>query len=652
MDRLNRFPQMMQQYLMRRVREAETEADERKFSMRTRKDALAYQEALRKKMRKVFGPLPRKTPLKPVLTGSFERDAYTVEKVMFESRPDFPVTASLYVPKGYDAPMPGVIAPCGHSGNGKAADAYQSFAQGLASKGYVVLSYDPVSQGERTQYPDGKGGSKVGICCPEHNHMGSQQGLVGEFFGTWRVWDGIRALDYLLTRPEVDPTRLGVTGNSGGGTLTSLIVANDDRYLVAGPGCYVTTWRRNAENELPADSEQQPPLALSLGMDMDDLFGLHAPKPLILLTQEKDFFDQRGALESFARLKHLYKLLGAEDNVAMVTGPAHHGFAQPLREAMYSFFNKACGKKESGKEPPVVVETDEQMQVTPTGQVSDLDRAPRTVFSFTAEKAQQLADKRKPLRGDDLRKAITKLLALKKRSGVPDYRILRPVGRRTDYPRPFATHFAVQTEPDIEALVYKLEDEGLCSRPAPGKQAVLYVPHQSSDEDLATDALVKELAEQEQSFFTVDCRGTGESQPNTCGRNQYLNIYGSDYFYASFGIMFGEPYVGWRVHDILSVLDWMESYGYKKVHLVGRGWGSVPAVFAAVLDPRVKQVTLKNAPVSFTEWATTEMLRWPLSTCPRNVLQVLDLPDCYAALKSKKLRLVEPWNAEMQPCGE
>jgi len=648
MQYLNRFPQMMQTYLMGRVREIEAEADALKFGMRTQKEALAYQKALAKKLRKVFGPLPKRTALNPVITGEFERERYRVEKVLFESRPGFPVTALLYIPKGRRFPLPCVLAPCGHTANGKAGDAYQAYCQGLAAKGYVVLQYDPISQGERLQYPDGKGGSWIGGCCAEHNQIGNQQILVGEFFGTWRVWDGIRALDYLLSREEVDPRHVGLTGNSGGGTMTTWLAANDQRFTMAAPGCFVTTWRRNAENELPADSEQQPPFALALGLDLDDLFGLHAPKPLILLTQELDYFDQRGACEAYARLKHLYTLLGAPENVQMFTGPGHHGYAQPLREAMYAFFNKACGKtRESAKEPELSIEPDEALNVTRTGQVDELK--PRTAFNFTAERSKALAAKRKGLSGEALQRALKRLLCLPKRSGVPEYRVLRNLGEREGYPKPYATCYVVETEQDVQAIVYKLEDEGRASRPLPGKSAVLYLPHMSSDEDLQSEPLTRQLAKEAEAFFAMDYRGVGESRPNTCGMDTYLDPYGSDYFYTSYQLMLGEPYVGRRTHDVLAVLDWLEAYGYARVHLAGRGWGSLPALFAAVLDERVKQITLKNAPLSYAEWAETENMRWPLSSCLPFVLETLDLPDCYRELRRKKLRIIRPWSAEAKP---
>jgi len=170
----------------------------------------------------------------------------------------------------------------------------------------------------------------------------------------------------------------------------------------------------------------------------------------------------------------------------------------------------------------------------------------------------------------------------------------------------------------------------------------------SSHQDLCEDALVKKLGKKAPAFFAMDYRGVGESTPNTCGANTFLDIYGSDYFYTSYQTMFGEPYIGRRTHDVLAVLDWMQAYGYDDVHLVGRGWGSLPALFAAVLDKRVKQITLKNAPIAFAEWATTENMQWPESSCLQGVLHKLDLPDCYKALKPKKLQLVQPWSAEMK----
>ena len=132
------------------------------------------------------------------------------------------------------------------------------------------MLYDPIGQGERLQYVDKNGQPRLRPGTREHLYAGNQQFLVGQFFGSWRAWDGVRALDYLLTRKEVDSTHLGVTGNSGGGTMTTWLCGLERRWTMAAPSCFVTTFRHNLENELPADTEQCPPRALALGLDHED----------------------------------------------------------------------------------------------------------------------------------------------------------------------------------------------------------------------------------------------------------------------------------------------------------------------------------------------------------------------------------------------
>jgi dienelactone hydrolase/pimeloyl-ACP methyl ester carboxylesterase len=598
---------------------------------------------VREKIAASFGPFPAKTPLNPRVTGVVQRDQYTIEKVIFESRPAFPVTANLYLPKGRKFPLPGVVGSCGHSNNGKANDAYQSFAQGLARLGYVVLIYDPIGQGERLQYAGEDLKSRIGVGVNEHLVAGNQQYLVGEFFGAWRAWDGIRALDYLLTRSEVDPRHVGLTGNSGGGTLTTWLCGWEQRWTMAAPSCFVTTFRRNLENELPQDTEQCPPRALALGLNHEDFLAALAPKPVIILEQEKDYFDVRGTEEAFARLKRLYGLLGAEENIAMFVGPTYHGYSRENREAMYQWFNRVTGISDAKTEPTLVLEKDETLYCTPRGQL--LEPQPRTVYSFTKQKSQELARRRQPLPDAALREALVAVLKLPPREGLPDYRILRSLPSRK-YPQRHFAHYAVETEPNIETIVIRLADEPLMSRPPRGiPRAVLYVAHLSSDAELRDEPLVGQLLKDEPdaAFYACDLRGTGESRPNTCGQNQFFQPYGSDFFYAAYAIMLDAPLIGQKTYDVLRVVDWLVSLGHREVHLAGQGWGAIPATFAAVLSDAVVQVTLKNALTSYSEVAESENYRWPLSTLLPGVLEQFDLPDCFRVLAAKQLRQIEPW---------
>jgi dienelactone hydrolase len=279
------------------------------------------------------------------------------------------------------------VGSCGHSHNGKAEPAYQSFCQGLARMGYVVLIFDPIGQGERLQYGHVEKPERPGVGVGEHLLAGNQQFLVGEFFGSWRAWDGIRALDYLLSRPEVDPKHIGITGNSGGGTMTTWLCGLDPRWTMAAPGCFVTTMRRNLENELPQDTEQCPPRCLALGLDHSDFLAAMAPKPVVILAKEKDFFDVRGSEEAFRRLKRIYALLGAEENVKLHIGPTAHGYTIENREAMYQWFNRVTGISDAKTEPKLTIENEEDLWAAPKGQVAGLKS--KTVFSFTQEQAKQ-----------------------------------------------------------------------------------------------------------------------------------------------------------------------------------------------------------------------------------------------------------------------
>lgn len=637
---------MVQEYFVQRVRDAEQAVIAAQEALKTKADAEAYVKGVQERIRESFGPFPERTPLNPQITGVVGRETYKIEKLIFESRPGFLVTANVYVPKGREFPVPGVIGTCGHSTNGKAAEAYQSFAQGLARQGYVCLIYDPISQGERLQYPDEKLESKHRPGVGEHLYGGNQQFLVGEFLGMWRAWDGIRALDYLLTREEVDPKHVGVTGNSGGGTMTTWLCGLEQRWTMAAPSCFVTTFRRNMENELPADTEQCPPKVLSLQLDHADFLAAMAPKPVIVLAKERDFFDARGAEEAYARLKRIYQLLGAEENISLFIGPTYHGYSQENREAMYRWFNRATGVSSAETEPEIIIEKDETLWCAPQGQVVNLKSRP--IHEFTREKSQQLASKREPLSGDDLKQAVAGTLKLPTGEGKPDFRILRPQTVRK-YPFPYAITYAVQTEPGIQAIVYRLSEERMYSRPfREQKRAVLYVSHHSADAELREEPLIGEFVESEKEavLFTCDVRGIGDSRPDTCGTNSFLTPYGSDYFYAIHSLMLDRPYVGQKTLDVIRVIDWLKSVGHTEVHLAARGWGTIPATFAALFSPTVKQITLKNALTSYTDVAESESYSWPLSSFLPNVLAKFDLPDCYRELESRNLRQIEPWGAD------
>ncbi len=633
----NRFPRMVQEHFVRKLRLHDEMHRARIFGLKNQPQAEAYVHEVREKISLSFGRWPTKTPLNPRVVRVIKRGGYRIENIIFESRPGFLVTANLYLPDKIEKPIPGVVGTCGHSTNGKAAEPYQAFAQGLARLGYGCLIYDPIGQGERLQYLHDDLKPKLRAGTREHINAGNQQLLIGEFFGSWRAWDGIRALDYLLTRPEIDPKHVGVTGNSGGGTMSNWLAGLDERWTMAAPSCFVTTFRRNLENELPADSEQCPPKVLALGLDHCDFLAAMAPKPVVILAKERDYFDARGAEDAFNRLKHLYSLYGKEENVRLFIGPSYHGFSQENREAMYQLFDQATGIKETRTEPEIRIEPDEELWCTPKGQVGGIGS--RTIFSVTAGLSKRYAELRRSLRGQPLKNELQRLLNLPDAHGTPEYRILRPTGGRK-YPTKYHASYVLETEPTAQAIVTRLSMERWYSRPPQGgKKAVLYVSHRSADAEMRENEWVRDRIKVagETPFFAMDARGIGDSMPNTCGRSSFDSPYGNDFFYASHALMLDQPYVGQRTHDVLRVIDWLASFGHTEIELIANEWGTIPATFAAVLSKSVTKVALNKPLASYSEIAESEMYDWPVAMFLPGALLTLDLPDCYAELRKRKV---------------
>ena len=468
--------------------------------------------------------------------------------------------------------------------------------------------------------------------------MGNQMRLFGQSMGAWRAWDGIRGVDYLLSRPEADPTRIGVTGNSGGGTMSTYLCGLEDRFTMAAPSCFVTTYLSNLENELPADSEQIPPRIIGMGLDMSAFFIAQLPRPVLLMGQKNDYFDVRGLTQTYEELRRLYRIVGAEENVQMFVGPTNHGYHLENREAMYGFFMTHAGVAGRKKEKELPVEPEETLYASPEGQVHKMGA--RRVFDFNRDSADAI--QRPKLPQAELKRRIGKVLTLPTRTAAPHYRVMRQRGKDTER---YAYHssFAVETEPGIQAVLHVLSNETFYFHFPERREATLYVPHISSQQDVTDDA-----SPHVDPLFALDVRSIGQTVPLTCANRDFFAPYGNDYFYASYSEMFGESYLGRRVHDLLATLDLLQGQGYKQIHLHGRGLGAVVATFAACLHPLAKQVTLANALLSYHELTQVPVQSWPLSSIAVGVLPHFDLPDCLKLLAKKHLTIVDPWNSQME----
>ncbi len=331
------------------------------------------QEDLRQKLLQMIGGLPTvKTDLHAVITGKIQMDGFTIEKLVYQSLPGIYVTALVYVPNDHASKHPAVLVPAGHAADGKLH--YQALSQRLAGRGYVVISWDPVGQGERSQFWDSKAQkSRYNLICAEHAVMGNLAYLAGANLARWEVWDGIRAVDYLLTRPDVDGERISITGTSGGGTQTALIAALDPRIKVAVPSCYITSLPMRMSNRIFVDPDSDPEQDLfgmiSNGVDHPGLVLLMYPRPVMVAAAVLDFFPIEGTRKTFRELRGLYARFGHGDRLAMVEGYHGHQYSTENQQAALNFLDHFNQMPVRTGLPPMKELDGEALRCTRTGQV-------------------------------------------------------------------------------------------------------------------------------------------------------------------------------------------------------------------------------------------------------------------------------------------
>ena len=338
------------------------------------RELLKMQDEVRQKLLQMIGGLPEvKTDLHPRVTGRIQMDGFTIEKLIFQSLPRVYVTALVYVPDDRSKKHPAVLVPAGHAADGKFH--YQALSQRLVGRGYVVISWDPVGQGERSQFWDATTGkSRYNLICGEHAVMGNLAYLAGANLARWEIWDGIRAVDYLLTRPEVDAERISITGTSGGGTQATLIAALDGRIKVAVPSCYISALPMRIYNRIFADPDSDPEQDLfgmiSNGVDHPGLLLLMYPRPVLVAAAVLDFFPIEGTRKTVREVRTLYERFDRGDRIALVEGYHHHQFSPENQEAALDFLDRFNQMPVRHGLPPVRELTNRDLQCGRTGQIT------------------------------------------------------------------------------------------------------------------------------------------------------------------------------------------------------------------------------------------------------------------------------------------
>jgi len=645
--------QMMHEYLLGRCYAALDRRDAEYEKIKTPDDIAAYQKRMWDFFVEKIGGFPERTPLNARVVASQDHDGYRTEKIIFESRPRHFVTGVLHLPKA-KPPYPGVLVPCGHSHNGKAATHYQQMSILLARNGMAAFCYDPIDQGERQQLVDADGKPLVRYCTSAHCLVGVGSILVGRNTAQYRIWDGMRAIDYLQSRPEVDPQRIGCTGHSGGGTMTSYLMALDKRIFSAAPNCYLTSMRRLLEKSGPQDAEQNIHGQVAFGMGHADYVMMRAPRPTLMGTTTHDGFNIGGAWESFRQAKRLYTRLDFAERVTLIEVDAPHSYRRASRVPITRWMRRWLLRIDDAVTEPedVPVMTDEEIQCTPRGQVMLLPGA-RNCYDFTIDLEKQLAEARKKFwqetgRSDALDE-VRRIAGIRKLADLAEPKCektgtLQRDGYRVD-------KLILRPEPGIclPALAFV---------PAkPTGQATLYVNAAGKQADAGSGGPIEKLVGRGRLVLAVDLRGSGETERTIVKRyGEIAHYMGPEWREIFMAYLLDTSYLAMRAEDVLVCARFLSRYesGGKAnvVHLVSIGRVGPAALHAAVLEPELfASVALRNCLVSWSNVVNTPLGRNQLINAIHGALKTYDLPDLTATLPKEKLTVTEPFSALEQPLG-
>jgi cephalosporin-C deacetylase-like acetyl esterase len=634
-------------------------------SLRSESDVRARVEKVRSTVWNLVGGQFEKTPLNPRITGTLDRSAYRIEKVIFESHPEIYVTANLYIPNGRKGPFPGVLAPLGHTRNGKAYRNYAYVYQTLARKGYVVLAFDPFGQGERYQYLDPRTGKPLYGPTGEHSQAGRPMLLFGSTFAQYRAWDGVRALDYLLSRSEVDPEKIGLTGQSGGATMTMYLCALEPRIKVA------VEVDGNSENlagpsyappGAVADAEQNLIFSLPEGIDRGDLLLAFAPKPLLMIYTRSDRGATysptyiEGTKEVHQEVQAAYKLMGAAEKAALFATSLPHDYDFFSRQAAYRWFNQWLGREDWGTEE---AEFDEAapggLDCTSTGQVLT-SLGGRTVVQLNSDRLKKIAPANptgstlsdaRAFR-QSVRTTLRQLLALPGEKSPLDSETVSSHSRKGVHIEEVFLH----SEPSIRVTGWFLKpDQGSGLFPT-----ILHVSERGKyDTPEETGDLVR-LAKKGFAVCSVDLRGLGYSIPHLPAAGPVFyhgDDIQEDYAWASFTL--GKPVLGQRVLDCLRCLDYLESRAdvdKGRIHGLGEHGGAIAVLLAAVIDDRVSSLMLDSIVATYQSLVESKSYSLGLTWFLYGILKHFDLPDMVAALAPKPCWILNANDAEGRPWPE
>lgn len=608
------------------------------------------------KVWELIGGKLEKTPLNVQNVGAVDRTDYRIEKVIFESQPEFYVPAHLYVPKSGNGPFPSIISPLGHAQNGKLYRSYQILFQNLARKGFVVLTWDPPGQGERFQYPiEGTNRSRYGPT-GEHDKFGLPALLTGSTTTQFEAWDAVRALDYLLSRPEVDSKRIGCCGHSGGGTMTMYLSALEPRIHVAIVVEGHTENVAGANYEPPgafADAEQNIIGSLNLGIDRGDLLCAFAPKPLLICFTHMDSgltyspHYEQGTREIHQEVDAQYSVFGAAAKTNLFASNLPHDYDVFHRRATYDWFNKWLENPSAdSKEAEFDDAPDTVLNCTSTGQILT-SLGGRPAYRVNADRLHSIKASRgsASVSKEHVRQVLPGILGLGTERAPVRSSVLS-TNRRGDWS---IEEIQFHSEPNVRVPGWFLKPAGGESKH--GVAIVLLSSAKNHIFDFDKEDLLNAAAKRNLALCAIDVRGLGQGSPRLPSSGPSFYGHGMDMAYGYVCLTAGSPIAGQRVWDALRCVDYLQmrpDVDSSRIGVFADGYTGVEAIFAAALDDRIRGLLLRETLSDLSSIVEAEDYNLKYASFVFGVLRHFDLPEICGTLAPRPVWLL---NAA-DPSGE
>ena len=578
--------------ISQKLHEMDVDADVAWTKLSGRAEYDAYRRQMHGKMMAAMGEWPERTPLNARTVATVKKEGYRIEKVIFESMPKLFVTANLFIPdsKEFKAPYPAIVMSCGHADTGKDCEIYLRACVLAVKAGFVALMYDPYEQGERKQIK-GIGSTS------HHNIIGVKASLVGWSMPLLRTWDGMRAVDYAESRPEVDKNRIGFMGQSGGGTMTALMTAADWRLKATAPSCYLTSLRHLCESMGPQDAEQNIFGQLSFGLNPTGYVLLPDTK-VAVTCRFRDMFSIYGTLDLFRTVKTLAGKVGTADHYALNSAPGPHGWTESTEAASVDWMrawlkgDKSVLPLDCTKYRPLDIGfsvKNVELGLAPEERM-DIPGA-RDIHEILRERMAAIVKARPAYTVAERNSVAAKLAGVK---------------------MPAETGVSVKELPPVDVKGAKLVrvafsyPDGLClpacwivpAKPDASKAPVVMVGGKGrADWSAEVEAALAVGA----SVLVADITGYGE-----IGKEGAIFYGAKDCPEEGASVMLylmGESMTGRRATDMLVLSDWVKGKTGRVPELAAKGSAAIPAAHARAADVNAfAKISVSGAPVSWTEF--------------------------------------------------